>query len=79
MTIHVNTDTLQHGQPHIVQWCAFIEDKVLPQFKIGTSTGDQRRWVVEIMDGANIGTKGQSDMIKQAAACLLYPSDAADE
>ena len=68
MTVHVNANTLQHGQPDIVQRCAFIEDKVLPQSKIGTATGDQGRWVIEVMNRANVGTKGQSDMIKEAAA-----------
>jgi len=40
VTLHIDANPLQEGQPDVIQRGAFIEDEVLPQFEIGASTGD---------------------------------------
>ena len=71
MFFRIDPDALQHGQPDIVQRCPFIENKVMTQFQVGPSPGNQSRGIIEIMDRANVRTKGHHGMIKQAAAIDL--------
>ena len=62
----VDAKSLQHGQPHIAQWCVLGQDKMLAKLQVGSATGQHRRAIGQVMDGADVRSKGHGGMVEEA-------------
>ena len=50
MVIRADAHSLQHRQPHITQRSIFLQDKVLAEFQVGSTTSENCWAVGEVMD-----------------------------
>ena len=64
MALSLYAQALQHCQPYVAQGSIFGQREVLAQFQIRTTAGEQCWTIVEIMNRADIRSKGLCGVIE---------------
>lgn len=64
MTLHVYTNAMKHRQPGVAKRGVFWCDDVVTELDTGTTAGEQRGAVVEVVLRADITSVGEGNMIE---------------
>ena len=54
VAVDVDADALEHGEPDVVEWRAFVEHEVVTKLEVGGAASENGRAVREVVDRANI-------------------------